>query len=1087
MVKESQSEKIAREFLAKQQQIIQLVEAQEGKLNELNQKIAQLEKANENQLTPEKLQAMFGGKNNFDNDGNFIGSFTTKPSTSITPVVDATPLGEEEIEWNNFFLDKGDISNQTVWKQSGLSIEDAEKVYNNGWKDQISSINKDGKLDYNGDKDLDAQIINKSYLDTANRLLQEINDPSKRTFKSLPEDFRATEIKDLTAFDIQLPDGKKSFDLIEAIKTRRNTFVYYLNEPNNEIDGDGLINEDFISAKEKQKEQWKPTKFMPVTNQILNQLLADELATVPVDRRNEPEVDLTDWLIGQGGYQIDKETTPYKIQGRDYTGQQVWAQEEEWINKGEVDKQGTLLLPYLYAKFGFVPDKIRDGQKYGEGNYIKSNFCRMAVTTEGKETNFISKSQGCWPFPTASGKTTKFTSCLVRGGLENVIIVSPTGGLAQETYNHHTGWLRKNENTLEPYKCVYHLEAHGEYPVVKNDLVYYRNDNKGGVIEGQKGLSILEGWCLNVFLNRELAECKYGRGNDLVEGSVDAMKKIAGKENSNFEANCNAIKDKLISKEDTILLFDESDFVLYPPYQQLEKDCVKLGYNVMLMTAIFKGKIIDPSDPDKKRKINIPFSITTSYPRKIVRQNVINIPDEQLAKSRTLIFFKEAKLTKKQRALLEDPDYPISYCEFDETTLNASTGITKGSPLGSVFIADTSMERGFTPFVHIVILTNRMQTTSLCRYGKKPDGKPFLLAKWDYGDPEVQSLPIASLIQQIGRISRIMPGLAIILNNFNRDENDKNKTDQAEEIDVSKLKNISCTMMEACLTGDVTKLKNTYAKFNNVKFLRNALALPYKYGLEIEEVLIGLGTSMVPNYPYYGVEPTDKPYSQKLWKRHMGIKEKVVVDPRWGKERLSLMIKTYIENQPDFPKQFEVGFDSPLIKDVDLTVEDIRKVLNTALDEKLSKAKGYRKDKIEYTGAEKDTFNKAVDSCRLTNGVLIGIYWQYKDKGNHARGYKDDLFLAIIYPKMSNERQIEFDKSFMPYKSGEVPPKITTRALGEPIISQMVTWTCKECRTINESWLTCRNCGWWKDANAVIEQEAKIEITNLTNNWLNKS
>jgi len=104
-----------------------------------------------------------------------------------------------------------------------------------------------------------------------------------------------------------------------------------------------------------------------------------------------------------------------------------------------VDKQGTLLLPYLYAKFGFVPDKIRDGQKYGEGNYIETNFCKMAITPEGKEANFISKSQGCWPFPTASGKTTKFSSCLVRGGLENVILVSPTGGLAQETYNHHTG------------------------------------------------------------------------------------------------------------------------------------------------------------------------------------------------------------------------------------------------------------------------------------------------------------------------------------------------------------------------------------------------------------------------------------------------------------------------------------------------------------------------------------------------------------------------------------------------------------------------------------------------------------------------
>ncbi|CAI2196474.1 18119_t:CDS:2, partial [Funneliformis geosporum] len=273
------------------------------------------------------------------------------------------------------------------------------------------------------------------------------------------------------------------------------------------------------------------------------------------------------------------------------------------------------------------------------------------------------------------------------------------------------------------------------------------------------------------------------------------MAKIKGKENPNFKENCQKIKDKLISKEDTILIFDEAHFT-DPNYHQYQKDAVRLGYKVILMSATFKGAKGKP----------IPFSITTSYPRRVVRQSEIKISDADLAQAKVLIFLKKANLTSKQKSLLENPDYPIAYCVFDKTALNASTGITKGMPAGSVFIGNASMEMA-------------------------------------YDDPQEQGLTLASIVQQIGRVARLntrsgIKALAIILNNFKREKEDGE--DETEEIDMNKLKDASSKFVEATLTGDTSKIVQNYAKFNNANFLRAALALPYKSGLRPEEVMCGL-------------------------------------------------------------------------------------------------------------------------------------------------------------------------------------------------------------------------------------------------------
>ena len=274
--------------------------------------------------------------------------------------------------------------------------------------------------------------------------------------------------------------------------------------------------------------------------------------------------------------------------------------------------------------------------------------------------------------------------------------------------------------------------------------------------------------------------------------------------------------------------------------------------------------------------------------------------------------------------------------------------------------------------------------------------------------------------------------------------------------------------------------KKDYENLKDPNFIQAALVLPYKFGLEAEEVLVGLG-GFKPYYPTYENKP-NLSVDDGLWDRHMGKKEEIKIDPVRGKELLCSMLRTYLENDPNFPK-IKVGFDSPLIKDTNLTVDEARKVLNAFLKERL-KLENYDRNKRQYTGAEKDTFKSIVNFYKIAVGIHVDLYWQYKDKEDHSKGCKDDLFLMVIAEsQLTSEEQRELNRSFRPYSGEEEPPKAVKRIWRVPEVPQKA-WTCKECRTISLEGATCRACGWWKDANSQrkesleIKQEAKIEVLN---------
>jgi hypothetical protein len=74
---------------------------------------------------------------------------------------------------------------------------------------------------------------------------------------------------------------------------------------------------------------------------------------------------------------------------------------------------------------------------------------------------------------------------------------------------------------------------------------------------------------------------------------------------------------------------------------------------------------------------------------------------------------------------------------------------------------------------------------------------------------------------------------------------------------------------------------------------------------------------MSPNYPYYDVEPMEKPYSDKLWKSHIGQKDPILIDTERAEQVLLLQTQSYIEKQTGTIQEglfFKI--ESPLIKEV---------------------------------------------------------------------------------------------------------------------------------------------------------------------------
>jgi len=1038
-------------------------------------------------LTPE------AGITNIDRG---IADYTQEGITIETIELSTTPKNQviaqiqQEKAWKNFFNAHPDITSPESWKEIGVNSQEAEDIYKKNWKEAVEQhpdwfINKQlsgwsypNKANF---ADIDVFRVDKKELDKAGEILSEI--VVKKTFKDLPENFKAKEISDLN--DELLPEEYPKQYLIDQIKYLRSTFTFKLDVKDNEETGDGLSPEELRSALDKEKDKWQSISYKPITNRQLNKIIELEFgkeSSVPKDRMNEPEIDLTQWLKDQGGYRIEEDKKIYDIRGEKYSGKTVVENEEKWIKEGERGKQGTLFLPYLYARFGFKPDEIEKDGKWNPDLFVKMETVK---TVSGKTFERMSDEQGCYPYPTASGKSTKFVYEIA--WRYNVILVLPFSGLAEEVYNYHTSWLRKNDETGERWKCSYHLTDHWKgddfpYDVVLNDLVYWMDGNKstkdGIVTGGKKGLSILEPWALNVFLNRELVEIKDEKGKLLLqEGTKKAMDDLRkwekdwdklkkGRVNKNFTDNVNSLRDRLIPKEETIIMFDEASEIIDPEFLKIQEGAVKLGYKVMRMTATFPGK---KRNPETKKMEPIGFSISTSYPRDIRRVNTINLTNEQCTNGKALMFFKRARLTPAQIGVLNDEENretpqwnPVFWAVFDETTLGSSTGITKGAPPGSVFIADRRMSMGYSPWIDIVILLNRMEISSLGA-PKANLHRPgtFLPGNtWEYGEPEEQGLPIADIVQEAGRVARLDIGsglvaTVLILNNFKREKNqDGVEVDVTEEIDLNSKKDLASKFVETALKGNPPAISTFPANFKKVNFVRAAIALPDKWGRTTAEILIGLGQTMVPNYPYFDVAPAI--YSEKLWKAHTGQKDPILIDTERAEQVLLLQTQSYLEKQSStIQNGLFFKIESPLIKDVgwkttnnEVEIGKLRSVLNKFIFEK-------DRGKTIFGQSEKNQFLNTVAWKRVSNGVSIAIINEYKDQAKTK--LKDSLTILFSYKKGGQRRMMRVLEVL---KQG-VPEVVSAERKGGGLITSI----CEKCRREfpfhklipdNQGFLLCR-------------------------------
>jgi hypothetical protein len=129
-------------------------------------------------------------------------------------------------------------------------------------------------------------------LDTALKVLADINDPNKTTFKSLPKNYRKTEINALPA---DLPGNANPTYLTQKIKDRRETFVLSLNK----LEDDAFDQEKYDSILLKIKEKYPANEYKPFTAEIANKVLKynvkkeNEYIGKGKDQKLKPIKDLT--------------------------------------------------------------------------------------------------------------------------------------------------------------------------------------------------------------------------------------------------------------------------------------------------------------------------------------------------------------------------------------------------------------------------------------------------------------------------------------------------------------------------------------------------------------------------------------------------------------------------------------------------------------------------------------------------------------------------------------------------------------------------------------------------------------------------
>ncbi|CAG8564841.1 11628_t:CDS:1 [Scutellospora calospora] len=741
-------------------------------------------------------------------------------------------------EWKKFFKEKNiPKTDESKWFFSGLNIDQCKIAIDNGWNN-YQIINKCVK--YREFKKINVLEVKKSELDTSLDILENILNDNKTTFKSLPENYEKDKIDNLN--DNFLPRGAKKNDLLKAIIEKRNTFRYRINEPNNEFDNDSLDPNEYQkilkSINETQEvifDKWKNK----VTSEFLNEFLGNFLKRKGDENLEEKNLDK--WLKGEDpgpisehklmGYTL-KDKPKHKIRVAEIKNNKFTGNINEEILKNGIDGSnvieeekkldktlaGAYLLSYVFNLIDFDPEKLKND----DGSYNSNYFAKVKDSNEGKIPDV--DGPGILPILTGGGKTTKLVryllTCIFPG--KHIILITPNEELAADAENHHNTWLQYASGV--PYKCVIHRKEEELPYIVKNgELASWINGNKGDKKEssgedGKSTLSILQ-------LHHLVRYIAYGK---VKIKELKDTKKI----HENFDNILIDIKEKLIDKENTIIIFDEAHFP-NTSYQVVQPLIIRMGYNVLLMSATF---------PKKN------FSISTSKPRDVYSLTKFDNQTDW-ENEKTQIFFRttaneyprkttgeedkdaepllKSGLTPKQFEMLEKSDIP--FVIFDSSNSSAVTGITEGMPPGSLFIANVNHEMGFSPAINNVILTGQTQLQKL--------GKESGAGRWIYDKPKIQFLSVASMIQQIGRVGCLTPGKAFLT------------TQKLKELTPPKdivyhiisgimLPASEEPMKELNSRGYPFTASTTDHKYQNL--LWASIALPYKKNRPMEAVMIGM-------------------------------------------------------------------------------------------------------------------------------------------------------------------------------------------------------------------------------------------------------
>jgi hypothetical protein len=901
-----------------------------------------------------------------------------------------------------------------LWRSANTGLANDGKsqriVFDNGWDKPNEVVG--GKTKYKAVENIDVLKIKKVDIENeigkVDKWVKEVNGYGKKRLLDEKQAEIDQVIKELNVG--LLPAGKKE-ELTTAVEKAKTTLLYYENDP---LDG-GIEDSKLQTYENNIKKQWKTRNYAQFNTQILEAFInaTEGIKLKPDDKW--PAGNIDEWLKQKGAYKMDD--TP--------EGKRMLENED----KLPLELRGQFLLPYLMSK---VKD-ARNNELTSFDNLDENSFCVPGTRVEErfgrgkKEYPIIKGTQGHLPFSTGSGKSTKVIDCLLRGGGKDgkgdkdpitgvkprkIVMVVPEQVLVDNIFKHQAGWLQTYgcvickvpDNGVKVKKGTYTraseedirngnyeekdiFKSHGEYKVVKNDLIP----------KGETGLSIINGDELIGWLDRQIL---------IDSGEIDNWKPDSNatdwfktqKEIDDWKAE---VQSKLIDKENDIIVIDEGHFAI-GSYQRAQIQAVHAKYKVIRMSATF---------PD------MPFSITSTYPReniflgdklnpkqpfglikidnleqanKLATLRGIDVSqiswknekgeftpvavnlDERLRIGKTAIFLPDENPTPQQLRALVDKDSGMTVGNIFYTPVwdpyleSMSFGMTDGSLSG----LGTRHGVGINGDFDTVLLSGKMYVKNL--------GKRF-----QYGKDNLLNLDDADGVQMIGRTGRFMNGGAALMSL------------KWEPIDAKD--DVQSAMVDAIFDGELKHIIDKgYKMLWDVAMLRMAVALPKKFGKPLAEILIGLNVdedaeeARVKNNEKaktdtkgkYTFQPltkvswrtkNDKPkkstffgeVDEGLWKSYLGDSEPINMDKDQAKDRLLESINTFIKEDSNFPHGIKVKNQSNLIEYVwgtdiksnkNEVIDKIRQVLNGVV----SKAIDGFKDRGVYDGINKTSKDKRV-------------------------------------------------------------------------------------------------------------------------------